>query len=676
MEETDIIQHTESSSRIMTAFELWWRELEQILHRDLERAIVCLNHISRILEDSGFVIIDMSQVDETKTFETILAEAIAFGFEHIANSACHLMYSSTDLRFKNACIRMMAVFKLCCGSTSDTFYEVFPYDELVQFLAEQDTNNDELFHSRVAFLIGELISDGEFDIAFDPSRYQRLFKRMKEIKEDLSNRRYEIMETMEIIRSRCQYTRDPNILIPLPEIPQTELSYWSQDEAEITGSILYNITVLNSYIRFVASLAEVAEAVSAAVNEGLMKECIELITLPCFAIQTYALMCIGCYLINRKLAIEFVELEGYVAIIKMTDLFRNSHEDMTTLGTHVTFIFVSLSKHQIAMDLLVKANNANYIVEFVISFLATDKYQHWETNINILEWCSESMAHPLILRELQKRSILSIFSKALQDGLLAKFNHQMEYAVSLNYIRLTTEAILKYVIFNLFWGYQYSKCLYTESDEWKATSKLPTLMRKNYIGSAGCIDVVEGLISSPTMNKINDTEAQLLEAFVLKSLIRLGHLPKGLTVDLFGGESYKPPTNLDRSFTINSTISHEDLETQSVASMMVPPKILPEWTIAMDCIRSGIIPCLIITALQDMKDSSTVCMALYCLQLLCLDASIITEILQFDLVSGSGPHLAFVQLLKGNEEFSIFQTIQNKKGLDILLFIVSSQERR
>lgn len=690
-------------TRIMDAFEQWWRELEAVQFADFDRATVCLQHISRLFEDAVYVE-DFGGVldEENRHFETVLAQLVVDEYSEIAYNCFRNMIAITNIGFLNSCARMISIFKLCCRDIQEAFYEIFPLDELEDFLKERLVHTNELFQARISFLFGEILIDNEIDVNILEILAPKVAQ-LKRIRAKMQGRDEEILQWMRIIEERSAYATSVSVRIPLPDEPSDNESFWVSDESENPESILSLITVLNSSLHLIAALAEFSDAVAVIISEELVKECIEICRFPSFAIQTYALACLSSMLVHRKMAMEFVEFEGHIELYKLMQSYHELEDNAANMAPQITYIFVALSKHSPALDLLVKPTNAPHIVDFILSLVQKKGTNPLETNQNILEWIGEAIHHPLLLRELHRRNILGWLQNVYADVFRMQTQQAAEPSQLVEYTRTATMVCLKYIVANLFWGYQYSKSLFTEVDELKPLNKAFTtqmLIRKNYIGSNGAIDIVDALLSNPAVIKVDDQEVFLLEAFVFKNLIRSGHLPKGLTIDLFGGDSYQTSNigfgqvhaddethsrGLDASFAAVANegglsaasagassshgLSNQDIDNdlQSVVSMVT--RVMPEWTIVAACLRTKIIPSLMRIIMQNLKDSVTVCLALFCLQLLCVDAAAIVEIMQYDF----GKHIDAATVAAHQEELAIFQ---NKKGLEILLTIVGSQDRR
>lgn len=736
---------TNNRTRILDVFEKWLNELDTIQHVDFQRATVCLHHIARLLEDAVLVPMNSSSLmnddEDDERFEVLLSRVLLEDYSEVIYNAFRSMVTTADTNYQNACLRVVVILKLTSREISDLFAEVLPMTELEDFIKEQINHPNELLRARVGFLLGEMLLEEKNlpDIPIETILQPRI-PRIKELRLLLQEKNDELVEAMKQVHEIAKYTSNASIPIPEPDSPTPDTTVWGVDECGTEGTALHYLTILNGLLHLTAALIEFSEALAIAVSESLLKECIEILKLPAVPVQTFCMILIGNALIHRKLAMDFIELDGPSEVYRLIDTYRNGpiKGDFETFSSHATFIISSIFKHSSAVDLFVKPSNANQIVGFMFSL-----FNNWDslgTNLNILEWCAEAIHHPLLLRVIHAANFWKKV-KSICDSLIRMKTNPDRKADSmffLEHFRSVTVLALKYIVAHMFWGYQYSKSLFSDMDDLKPLSKsFGTLIRKNYVGQAGTVDIVQALSSSPAVIKIDEAEMYALEAYVFKSLIRTGHLPKGMTLDLFGGDGYSSSTsqqffasalqassssspsasetatttaNATTVGTSSATVSanamsydpltafnfqvepighyssqpsaaatasttatastsiHADVDydAQSVVSMVT--KVLPEWTIVDAAIREGIIPALFHILMLENKDSTTVCMALLCLQLLCVDAAAIVEIMQYDIAK----HFD-ATTIQHTSELAMFQY---KKGLEVLLYSVSSQERR
>lgn len=736
---------TNNRTRILDVFEKWLNELDTIQHVDFQRATVCLHHIARLLEDAVLVPMNSSSLmnddGDDERFEVLLSRVLLEDYSEVIYNAFRSMVTTADTNYQNACLRVVVILKLTSREIGDLFAEVLPMTELEDFVKEQINHPNELLRARVGFLLGEMLLEEKNlpDIPIETILQPRI-PRIKELRLLLEEKSDELIEAMAHVHEIAKYTSNASIPIPEPDSPTPDATVWGVDECGTEGTALHYLTILNGLLHLTAALIEFSEALAIAVSESLLKECIEILKLPAVPVQTFCMILIGNALIHRKLAMDFIELDGPSEVYRVIDTYRNgpTKGDFETFSSHATFIISSIFKHSSAVDLYVKPTNAHQIVGFMFSL-----FNNWDslgTNLNILEWCAEAIHHPLLLRVIHAANFWKKV-KSICDSLIRMKTNPDRKADSmffLEHFRSVTVLALKYIVAHMFWGYQYSKSLFSDMDDLKPLSKsFGTLIRKNYIGHAGTVDIVQALSSSPAVIKIDEAEMYALEAYVFKSLIRTGHLPKGMTLDLFGGDGYVSSTSqqffasaaMQAASSLHETtaataasttttaavagsatgntnttsydpltafnfqvepIGHYssspsaaaattatntaaaassadvDYDAQSVVSMVT--KVLPEWTIVDAAIREGIVPALFHILMLENKDSTTVCMALLCLQLLCVDAAAIVEVMQYDLAK----HFD-AATIQHTPELAVFQY---KKGLEVLLYSVSSQERR
>lgn len=656
--------------QVSEAFQRWCEELERFHDTDIHRTTICLLHLARLMEDSIYV----PPIPEQGGLDEELVDIISHEAAEALYSCFRTMLVTPDIPFIKACLRLLIIFKQCASQDlgSTAFYECIPRDEIEDYLIEALDHPDELVQARIAFLYGGIGSDSDVSIDIH-ARTQTSITRLKVISERLIGAQEEMVQVVEQQIARFAYTTDLSKLISLPDQPIIAGmdNVWGVDEADVPGSTLYSITVAEGMLRLIGTLVDYTEALPAAINGKLVEECIRIMRLPCFGLQCTALTCVGNALIHRKLALEFVEQDGPQVLHDIAATYQHDEGNMQVLGSHMSHAHVMLSKHPLAMEAMVKPINAKLIVDFVIAFMT--KSHSVETKLNVIEWCGEVSAHPLLLREIHRLDFFSLLSDNMKEALrLKQDDGDMVKGMALNFIRETTRTCLRYITVSLFWAVQYSKSLYPDPEEQKqhssssSSSAQPMLIRKNYIATSGSVDLIYALTGAPTLIRLDENEAINLETFVLKNLMKSGHLPKGMTLDLFGGSFYRHGS---QHLFARSTTANDEFDNQSVASLVM--KTIPEWTIAGAAIDHGIISLLLLTIIHDLKDSTTVNLALYCLQALCLDAAGIMEIMQFDF--SSPQHQALLAIFPQSHEI---HTFRNKKGLEILLTIISSEERR
>eukprot|EP01033_Poteriospumella_lacustris_P004332 gene4332-3095_t len=679
---------TNNRTRILDVFEKWLNELDTIQHVDFQRATVCLHHIARLLEDAVLVPMNSSSLmnddGDDERFEVLLSRVLLEDYSEVIYNAFRSMVTTADTNYQNACLRVVVILKLTSREIGDLFAEVLPMTELEDFVKEQINHPNELLRARVGFLLGEMLLEEKNlpDIPIETILQPRI-PRIKELRLLLEEKSDELIEAMAHVHEIAKYTSNASIPIPEPDSPTPDASIWGVDECGTEGTALHYLTILNGLLHLTAALIEFSEALAIAVSESLLKECIEILKLPAVPVQTFCMILIGNALIHRKLAMDFIELDGPSEVYRLIDTYRHgpTKGDFETFSSHATFIISSIFKHSSAVDLYVKPTNAHQIVGFMFSL-----FNNWDslgTNLNILEWCAEAIHHPLLLRVIHAANFWKKV-KSICDSLIRMKTNPDRKADSmffLEHFRSVTVLALKYIVAHMFWGYQYSKSLFSDMDDLKPLSKsFGTLIRKNYVGQAGTVDIVQALSSSPAVIKIDEAEMYALEAYVFKSLIRTGHLPKGnanttsydplaafnFQVEPIGYYSSSPSAAATTAAAAATSSADVDYDAQSVVSMVT--KVLPEWTIVDAAIREGIVPALFHILMLENKDSTTVCMALLCLQLLCVDAAAIVEVMQYDLAK----HFD-AATIQNTSELAAFQY---KKGLEVLLYSVTSQERR
>lgn len=692
-----------SRLRIVTIFALWWEELDRVLYTDTNQASRCLHHISRILEDATYVgdkrgdgemLEDDEDEDDLEMLSARLVKIVIQEFGDIAESCFRHMQTATDMLFLRAGTRFLISYKQACWKTFDDFYIIFPSDQLEMFLTERAMTDDVLLASRLAFLAGELIEETDAQSPVAPTDIlDMIIRRFKEAKQALQERIPDLIEFVKRLPSKAYYIKDSSIPIPVPEDASSASVEWDTDDANVSDSVEFLLTKAIGNLRLLAAIADYTEVLHPCVEASIVESCLQLLSFPHFTIQIYALGWFSTALIHKKIATDFVDMNGISIVMEFTKENKDVENRLQLLAPYVSYIMVALSKHGPAIQSLVTDETfANKFIQFGLSFLADTGV---DTQLNIIEWLGECFNHPCLLRTIHQVNVLPILTKAMHRALSSDSEDNMA-SMQLQLRREIMKSMLKFIAVNLFWAVQYSKSIsvdaLTSSDNNNVMNSILSSPSKKFFSTLASSSSTNSLnkdasaatasaslpggINGPHIlgsysgiTKVSDDDLTELEMYALQMLMKNDQLPVGMCSNLFGiMDPYQQDEEAvgDVLGAVGGMGSMED-DNMSLASQV--KKVFPEWTIAKLFMKFKVIPVLLQTIIVEVKDTITLCTALYILELLCLDAAAIVEIQQ------TIPNKS----LPNNEEEAAqddANPLEGKKGLEILLATISNPSRK
>ena len=709
-----------SRLRIVTVFAMWWEELSNVLFTNTIQATRCLHHLARILEDAAEVgdkkpdsqqMIDDDD-EELEMLNVRLVKIVINEFGDVAESTFRHMTSATDAAFLRAGMRFLIAYKLACWRTFDDFYIIYQADLLESFLSENANTTDILFAARLAFLAGELIDETDAQSPIAPTDIlDRIITRFRDSKQAIESRVDEVKRYIDGQVTKVAYINDGSIQIPVPGDAQSYSAEWDTDTANDVNSIEHQLSIVVGNLRLLGAIASYTEVLYPCIEAGMVQSCLDLLKLPHFALQIYAMGWFSEGLIHKKIGIDFVELGGIAAIKEFISEWRDDKKKFSVSAPYASYILVALSKHSQAMEALFNGNsavtdgngnnsgsqedNSERIAEEFISFgLDLLQDDSVDTQLNIVEWLGECFSFPILLKIAYTRNILQLLGEKLKLSLVIEQSEDKSLSLKSTLRKETVRSILKFVSVNLFWAVQYSKSISAESlldtKNHSSTNSLTTSGKlqgfgspsKKYfsfnlsgpsndgisskdgsskIGGSGGGSWVNGI---STVVKVNDDDLVVLEAFVQQALIKGGTLPIGLTTDLFD-TGIDLPSKSDNT-SEKREIRDDDTITSFASQACLRNKVLPEWNVAKLFIKYNLIPIMLKAFIVESKDATVIAMLLLILELLCLDAAMILE-LQYQQP---------INIPSAESIDSETNALQGRKGLEIILASIGTPARK